>query len=836
MKKILSTPVALEILESRIAPAAIQAPGNFTYTDGNGDLVKVTITGHGGTAQFLDGVGADLTTSLTGDIAKVIIDQPGPDFAITFTDLNVQGGGDNVISLGTITGPNGARVAPIKGIFTSSSSPGVDYELTRYLGTSFSSGGGLQLLGHVVGDGVTATSDVDILSLGSHASLLLDSVDAGATVHLGGKSSGILKIHDLSGDLSVGSLGGLTQIEHIAGTATVRGDITGALILGSSDPSAGTNEEVTIQGSVRTSASIQSVQNVALHVAKNFTGTTFIGGDLNLDVAGNLVGANIKAGGDITLGVTGLATNSAVIAGQQIHSGSFVKNNVFGSNFLGGTGTSLDITGTVTESRISSGTSDLGLTVSGSLKRSQLVAGGDAEVTIGFSVIQSSIDSDGRLDLTIGQLPLGPTAGVGDVKNSTIGSKSTSATVSIGGKVLASQFTTATDMDLQIGSSLGTSELTAGNDLTLSTGTTVLSTNIATGSDADVTIGGKLASSTLLVSNNLNATIGKSGAPVVLKKVPSEGLIQTRIETSDGSSDISVIGAVRQASITSGQSASLTASDLIGLDPKTSHQILLDPGLIAGSVKISAANDVSIESDGAGNVSPQIAAGQDVTVDTNGRFSGAVNAGRNLDFHSASLLLPAVLPVVPGSQSVDISVLPGLRAGGDLSFHIDGNVSAAVIQAGGNVTDFSVGGDLNAKLRVGGNFVAGTTSATAVVVGGAVSPSTFLYIGGNVGDNQSSPELKFAHGFAGELKIEGDLLVDLTFGGGVKKITVGGKIGPAALNGPVVDVTIGGALGSFVTTSIFNSVTSKTGNFVDAGATVIGVLTAQGGIGSVGPV
>ena len=674
------------------------------------------------------------------------------------------------------------------------------------------------MLGHVVGDGVGATVDVDLKSLPARTSLAVDSIDAGVSVNLSGSSAGTLKIHDLSGDVSVGSLGGVTQIDHIAGSFTVRGNLSGSLSLGVSDPAAATTEEATIQGSALSNASIQSVQNVTLHVGKQFSGATFIGGDFQLDVAGTLLGANIKAGGDITLAVAGASVNSAVIAGLQIHAGSFFHETVSNSNFLGGTGLNLDITGSLTNSRVSSGTADLNLTVSGSLNQSELLSGGDAGVTVGFSVKQSSVLSDGRLDLAIGRAPAGAVAGIGDVIKSVIGSRSTSATVSIGGNVSASQFTTATDMDLTVGASLGTTGLTVGNNLTLTTGTTVLTSRIAVGSDANLTIGGQLASSTLLISNNLIGTIGKSGAPVVLKKTPSEGILHTRIETSDGSSDLSVIGSVRNTVIVSGQDASLTVSDLIGLDPKTSQPKLLDPGLISTSVKIGVADDASISSAGAGNVSPQIAAGRNVVVDTNGRFSGAVNAGGNLDFHSASLLLPAVLPVPQGSQSVTFSVLSGLRAGGDLSFHVDGNVTAPTVVVGGNVTDFSVGGKLNAKIRVSGNFVAGTTSASAVVVGGAVSPSTLLDVGENFGDSQSSPELKFTQGFLGQLKIGGDLLVDLTFGGSVKQIVVGGRVGPAALGDNVVDISVAGKLGSMVTTSLFDRLSTKGGNFVDAAA------------------
>jgi hypothetical protein len=140
---------AVEVLESRIAPATLTTPGTFDYTDGDGDIVKVKVEGLFSSVDMLDVNGNDVNVS-GGDIAKIIITKPGLNFAITFADTNVLG--NNVVELGMVSGPDGARLPLIGGIFTVPSANGLlHYELDGYRGAGFSKGGGLKIFGKLTG-------------------------------------------------------------------------------------------------------------------------------------------------------------------------------------------------------------------------------------------------------------------------------------------------------------------------------------------------------------------------------------------------------------------------------------------------------------------------------------------------------------------------------------------------------------------------------------------------------------------------------------------------------------------------------------------------------------
>src|SRR4051794_19880990 len=79
---------AVEVLESRIAPATV-APGTFTYTDADGDAIKIDLLGKG-SVDFLDASGADVSVSHLS-IAKIVVTAPNSAFALLVSDTNVTG-------------------------------------------------------------------------------------------------------------------------------------------------------------------------------------------------------------------------------------------------------------------------------------------------------------------------------------------------------------------------------------------------------------------------------------------------------------------------------------------------------------------------------------------------------------------------------------------------------------------------------------------------------------------------------------------------------------------------------------------------------------------------
>jgi hypothetical protein len=817
----------IESLEARIAPAAIATPATFSYIDGDGDVVQVQVTGTSGSVEFLDALGGDVAATHNGDLAKIIITKPSADFAISIADTNsatAPGSGDNIIDLGTIFGVGNTRVPVIKGIFTAANTPAVAYKLGGYLGTDFAPGGGLGIVGQVVGDGSGATTDVDLLSLGKGTSISLGGVDAGATVQISGKVLGNISTPVLDGDLSLGPVSGRIQIGHIGGTLTMQSDFGGKLVLGDPDPLAlAALEEVTIKGSVLAAGVIEATQDLELHVTKDLGGAVTTGGNLNVEVGGAMKAARILAGDDLTLNVTGAVADSSLVAQHLVQLGSIFKKGMSNSSIVGGTGLNLDVTGSVSKSRFSGGTGNLDVAISGRVGASQFLAGGDADVSTGFSVDGSSILPDGRLTLTIGAPPQGVVPGVGDVTKSIIGSKSTSATVNIGGKVAGSQFTAGTDLNLTVGKSLAGSGLQAANDLTLNVSTNVAGTRIAVGSDADVTIGGQLAASSLIVSNNLDAQIGPIGQTIGKGGNVSAGIIKSRIETSDGSMVVAAVGPVSGSVLDSGQNVTLSLEDLIGKDPTTGIFKVLKPGSIGGDVALNAPGDVKLTTTGIGKVAATITAGHDADIGVAGAFSGSINVANDLKLLAKSIALAAKSSV---------------RVGGDLTLGVTKDVKAPSIDVAGNVKDFSIGGKLDGGINIAGNFVAGTTTAAATVIGGAVGSSTFLHIGGDLGSNASAPQFIFGGGFAGRLEIGGDLLADLTFQGSVGRIAIDGRVGPAtpgAVGNAVADIIVHGKLGSFTSSSLFLRLTDKGGEFVNGAITTTGTIQADGGAPLIGP-
>ena len=167
-----------------------------------------------------------------------------------------------------------------------------------------------------------------------------------------------------------------------------------------------------------------------------------------------------------------------------------------------------------------------------------------------------------------------------------------------------------------------------------------------------------------------------------------------------------------------------------------------------------------------------------------------------------------------------------------------GDVNAPSIEVAGNVKDFKIGGALNGGINIGGNFVAGTTTASATVIGGAVGSSTFLHIGGDLGSDSAAPEYVFGKGFGGRLEVGGDVLTDLTFEGDVNRIAVDGCIGHATVGvvgAKVADIIVKGKLASLNSASLFHRTTGNGGNFIDGAGVTCGALQADGGAPAVGP-
>lgn len=834
----------LERLEPRIAPAAVLAPASFTYTDADGDLVSVHVTGTAGSIEFLDALGGDVAAN-GGDLAKIFITAPSADLAISFADTNAPTGaglGDNVIKLGQIAGAGGARLPLIKGIFTAATGADVEYQLGGYTGVGFSPGGGLSILGPLVGDGLGATTDVSLKSLGKGASVRFEAVDVGSSLRIDGAIAGKLHVGSIDGDVALGALRGFAQIGHVEGTLTITKGLAGRLVLGDADLPE--TEEVSIIGNIAASGRLDAASDLVLHVGGAISGDVLTRGSLTADVGGGLNGATLLIGGTLQLDVAGPVAGSAMIAQQSVLAGTVLKQGMTGSSVIGGTGLNVEITGSVATSRFSGGTGDTSASISGRLVRSQFVGGGDATIDIGLGVSNSRILPDGRLTLDIGVPPQASLPGLGNATASFIGSRSTSAVVNIGGRTFESRFTAGTDLEITAGAQVDTTFVQAGNDLTVTAGRDVIGSRFAAGSDGNVAIGGRLSTSLFIIGNNFNATVGTLGVPVSGSAAGAAAIEMTRIETSDGSSEIEVVGRVQASIIESGQNATLRVADLTGIDPKDGSTTLLQPGAVRNDVWMVVAGDASVFSTGKGTAAPRVLAGHDAAVEVR-HFTGAVSAGNDIVLRADTVALdplkqPAVLPTSEPilGDSVTAVAKAGIRAGGDLTFVVTRGASAARIDVVGDVKDFRVGGAFAGKVTVAGNFAAGSTASAATVVGGSVSPSSFLYVGGDLGTGDTAPQLIFGQGFAGRIEVGGNVATDLMFAGDVRAMLVHGAIGGVPAGGAgdaVADIIVKGKLGSLTSATVFTRTSASGGTFANAAGTILGAIAADLGAPRIGP-
>ncbi|MEA3212683.1 MAG: hypothetical protein QOE70_5740 [Chthoniobacter sp.] len=820
---------AAELLEPRIAPASIAVGATATYTDASGDVVKVKVTGTAGTADLLDATGSEVVGHAGGaDIASIVVKDPSPDFALTFMDTNSAAGG-NVITLGRITGDAGARLPLIGGVFTLD---GAVYQLGGFVGTNFAAGGGLRILGPLVGDPTTLAVDLDLTTLAKDTTVFLrDGVTASATVDIADNVAGNLTVGGkMAGNISVGAATGALQMKEITGHLNVETNLAGRLIVG--DPahlapaSTGT---VKIIGSLLPTAAVTGPGNFRLEVGKDVSGSINVDGSLVLAVTGNLKAANVLVGDNLTLKVDGGIQRSAILAHHQVVAGSKTGKDVLSSSIVGGTGLNLDVTGSVIGSKFSGGSDALSAKITGKVLKSQFIGGSSMDLEVGLGVANSTILPDGDLGLDVGQLPNGGTVpiGTGDLIASRVGSKFASADVTVGGKVAATHFLAGDDYTLQTGRELIASDLFSGGNGDVTIGGFLAASRFVSGSQLKATAGGLVLSSSLIAGNDLTATA-------------SAGLAASRLESTDGSVVATIVGSVLTTGFEAGADLTVNVSDLTVALPQGGIKVL-KPGSLAPGVLLNAGGDASIVA--SGKVGARVIAGGDVSIDVDSEFSGSVNAAGDLTLEAPSVKIvgsvaggtvpaSALAGTLGGSNPVPRR---GLRAGGDLILLTDGNVLAPLIDVGGNVTDFAVGGTFSAPMFVAGNFLAGTTAASAMVIGGVVAPSAFIQIGGNVGSNDSAPKLMFTKGFGGRLEVLGSLLTDLEFGGSVKSLIFTGGIGAAILGDKIADIIVHGALGLLHSGSLFTSTSANEGKFRNGAGTITGTLLADDGILLIGP-
>jgi hypothetical protein len=845
-----------EILEPRIAPAIITAPAVFTYTDADGDDVKVHVAGTG-TVEFLDAAQMDVSTVVGGaNIATIVIRNPGKDFALTFADTN-PAAGDNVIELGKIAGDSGARLPVIKGIFTIDSALSVTYNLGGYTGTDFSDGGGLQILGSVTQPGGGGSGlDLQTLKTGRTVSLR-DGIAAGASAAVAGDVAGrFIAGGSVAGTVEFGSLSGAARFAEAPGGVTIAGDLSGRLSV-TGGVGIIPSGLIDVDGSLTSTARVNAG---ALHldVAKNVSGFLEVTQDLTLSVGRNLNDALVLGGANATVNVGGSLIKSGVFVQGAIAAGSTIGKNVVDSEISTGTGLALDIgptatppVGSVIRSRLSGGSGAAAISIAAAVTDSEISAGGGGSIDIGGNVSGAFILPDGDpgtvdvVTLTVG----------GDVHKSQVGSATVSLDATILGGVIGSKLLSGDSMTVSIGRGISRSEFNAGTSLNATVTGDIVKSKLMAGTTLSATATGNVKESKLIVGGQIHMSVDGRMADSRLTAESTIALTTggnvVRSQLISGSTvDVSIGGSVKKSSLLAANAIIADiAADLIvgrffcgdvgnigvdGADLTVGGVIastIIDSGQgvtvgsaasIADDVIIHSARDANLTVDGV--VGARISAAGNVTVSAGGSFAGSINAGQSVQLDLGD-------PGNPGAPPHGIMTPGDIRAGGNLSLHTTGKVSARRIEVGGSVVDFAVGGKFSAPLHVAGNFFVGSNSATsAVIIGGKVTASTLIEIDGNLGGPvNSTAKLVFGDAFAGRLAVGGRLLVDLEFDGPVSTLGFAGGIGPATASDTIAQIVVNGKLDRLTSGSLFKRAGANGGDFVDGAGTITGTLAASGG-------
>ncbi|MHA3772974.1 beta strand repeat-containing protein [Verrucomicrobiota bacterium sgz303538] len=778
----------IEILESRIAPAAT-APGVFSYTDGNGDTVKVEVSGKFTSVDFLSSTAGDVLTA-GGDIASIVVHGAKSDFALTFVDTN-PGVGDDVIKLGVITGEGGASLPLIKGVTTVDSNDAVTFELEGYKGAGFSTGGGLKILGKLTASG-DGSGGLEIGTIKTGTSVYFrDGIAQGANALVSGKVSGTFQADgDVAGTVTLDSVSGIAKLGSLSNVVTVNRTISGQLLVDHTVSEGGTPlGQILVKGSVSPSARISSGDTLNVKAVGNVSGVLQAPGDVFLSTDKNLTGVNLTAGADLHLGVTGSVIGSSLIVRGEIVEPSSVGGKVQASNITAATELNLTVGRDVVGSRLAGGENGK-VSVTGKMAASSVVAGADLIVSVGKTVAGSEILPDGDLTVQIN----------GNVSSSQIGSRSATLEAIIAGKLSGSALIAGDEANVTVAKDWQKTSFVSASDAVIGVQGKVSGSRFVSGSNLKVTAGGNVSGSQLLPANDLELTVHNGG------------VASSRLESLDGDALVTVDKAIKATDIEAARTAAVAAQ-----------------GGAASSVKIVAGIDANVG--GAKQIAATITAARDVSITTASNFTGAVHAGGNLTASAARFAPAPSVPVLYG-----VKIQPGVHVAGDLSLQTTSDVSARVINVGGDVTNLNVGGAFKAVLRVAGDLIPGEVGTEVTAIAGVVAPSSLIWIGGDIGSSESAAKISFGGDFKGQLEVGGDVRTDLQFAGSVSRIIVNGSIGKAALGDGIAQIIVNGNVGSLSSGSLFERSGPGAGNFVDGTGEITGVLQATGDAAAVTPV
>ncbi len=783
----------LEVLEARIAPA-VTSPGLVTYTDADGDTVKVQVAGSFDSVELLNVDGADVVVA-GGDLKSIVVTGAGSDFSLTFADGNSgPNSGDGVISLGVISGPAGAKLPAIKGVYTVQTDGAATFELGGYKGVGFSKGGGLQIHGSLVAvaDG-TGGLEVDKIRAGAVINLR-DGVEAGTLLSVKREVAGTLSIGgEIDSSILIGKVSGTVQLGTVSSTVTLDAAFKGRLSVEETTFNSELGEpvgQIWLKSALRSTGIVTAGDRLNLQVDQDLSGTIRVQGDLFLNAGNRLNDTNVTVGANLTLKTAGAVLRSTVTVGGMIEGESQIGGGVKDSSITSFDDLTLHIAESVTNSRIV--TSDEGLiTVGGFLLRSEVTAGSDLAVSVVEYITKSEVLPDGSLVLQVS----GAEKASGSVVDSVIGSREGALEAAIAGKVTGNDFIVYDGAFVAVGRGWSKNVFSSGFDADVTVLGQVTKSSFVSGSDLRITTERAILDSQLLPANDLIVNAG------------SGGISGTRMETAEGDVTIESTGKISKAVVLAARHAALTT----------------EAG-ITSNVLIHATQDVAVSAS-TQKIAALIAAGRDVVISSAGEFSGAIRAGEDLTV-SVAKLAP-----VTSSRSIGTglpSVQAGIHVGGNLALQTSSNVKASVIDVDGDLIELRVGGNFAANLNVGKDLILGESGSEVTAIAGKVSAKSVIQVRGDIGNAESAAKVTFAGAFGGHLQLAGDLRTDLEFQNSVALIDIGGSIGNTDLGDGIAQILVNGSVGSLRTGSVFVRADAGGGSFVDGAGVITGTLQASG--------
>jgi hypothetical protein len=818
---------AAEPLESRIAPAVdLLSIGGLTtasFTDGDGDVITVRITGHAGDVDFDDTGNLNGNVENGESIASIAITGASADFAITIS-VDSSPASNGVVSLGKVTASSA-----ILGLFTvadrTAGVPTSNFQLGSYIAPGLAKNGSINV-SSIVGDG-------------DGIGLQLKTLAPGTAINVTGAVAGTFEISKaLGGALNIG--GAVTSTEWTIGSITPSGSITlggsistavtinsavaGLVNIGGAASGAWTASAVTPTGSL----SADSWSDLEIDGALGGrlfaqTGDITVGigslsskasitstGNLNLDLKGAIpAGAEITSGNNLsaTLGggskghlvaqnILKLNTTKGVIGGRlEADRIDITAKGLAGLTALAGSGISVTVTGGITKSSFQGGDDDTSLSVGGNVSNSIFEAE-SVSATIMGNLVRTSIggsESDHSLDIK------------GSIIDSRVLSGSEDITLTVGGSIMRSTFTTTEDnINATVTGSVKSSQFDAGGNVTL----TVLSQMADVVVEADGT-------------SQLNVTGAASkvqGSADDFGITTGKGLKTSKLFAFDDLS-VAVTGAIVGSSLGSANRTNDTTDSTVAATLAiTSTDITVRTGVGITTGDLTKTRVIALDNPTAGSPLGTFAVSANIT--GNATASQLVSENRSV---SATIGGNASGLTVSAASTTSLTVTGDLlkskvfadEGGGSVILSVGKKVADSIVSSGSEDVTAMVGGDVikstfharesSVSITVGGNLISsrldgGGDDVSANITGNVVSSSLFadtnvnLTVGGNTLKSNATAGSSLSANISGDVldseltadnnstvNINGDLRGTAKETAGLLNLTVGGTVKAGSL-------------------------------------------------------